>query len=170
MNSWITSDHHFGHANIIQYCKRPFKDVYHMNETMIEYWNAVVRPDDVVYYLGDFTLNSRAEQYVERLNGTIHFMPGSHDNWMKKDISRHEGDMWSKHSFLPPLYEIKYNGVYITMCHYAMRTWPRSHHGSLHVYGHSHGMLPGAGRSMDIGVDTNSFYPYRIEDIIKRLT
>ena len=64
---------------------------------------------------------------------------------------------------------IKY-GVYdLTLCHFAMRVWPRSHHGMLHCYGHSHGKLPGWGRSMDVGVDTHDFYPYNIDEVVALL-
>jgi hypothetical protein len=41
----------------------------------------------------------------------------------------------------------------VILCHYGMRVWPASHHGSVHFYGHSHGRLPGYGRSRDVGVD-----------------
>ena len=38
---FFTSDTHFNHTNIIRFCSRPFKDVEHMNETLIANWNRV---------------------------------------------------------------------------------------------------------------------------------
>lgn len=32
---YFTSDTHFGHTNIIEYCKRPFRDTFHMNEAVV---------------------------------------------------------------------------------------------------------------------------------------
>ena len=48
MKYFFTSDSHFHHANIIKYCNRPFSSVEEMNQVMIERWNEVVKPDDVV--------------------------------------------------------------------------------------------------------------------------
>lgn len=87
MTTWFTSDHHFGHANIIEFCKRPFNDVTEMNEKMINRWNSKVMMSDLVYYLGDFTLNSAqyAEEILKQLNGSIVFIPGGHDHrWIDK--------------------------------------------------------------------------------------
>ena len=53
---FFTSDHHFGHANIIQFSNRPFENVEAMNRAMIERWNEKVSPEDEVYHLGDFGL------------------------------------------------------------------------------------------------------------------
>ncbi len=53
MNKWFISDTHFSHANIIPYCKRPFKTVTE-NKLLIENWNSHVNPDDTVIFLGDF--------------------------------------------------------------------------------------------------------------------
>lgn len=53
---YFTSDTHFYHSNIIGFCKRPFKNVEDMNETLIENWNRVVGQDDIVFHLGDFCL------------------------------------------------------------------------------------------------------------------
>ena len=44
---FFTSDTHFNHTNIIRFCSRPFKDVEHMNETLIANWNRVVGPDNI---------------------------------------------------------------------------------------------------------------------------
>lgn len=80
MKIWFTSDHHFWHQNVIKYCGRPFKDVQEMNEILIANWNSVVMPDDLVYYLGDFSMAFRpVEIYTRRLNGTKILIAGNHD-------------------------------------------------------------------------------------------
>lgn len=92
---FVTSDHHFNHANIIKYCNRPWNsgkdsdgniivtkdDVFRMNEDMIERWNSVVGKTDIVYHLGDFALGdrSRVADIVKRLNGSIRLILGNHD-------------------------------------------------------------------------------------------
>ena len=52
---FITSDHHFGHENIIKHCSRPFRNADEMDATMVDRWNEVVGPDDDVYIAGDFS-------------------------------------------------------------------------------------------------------------------
>lgn len=76
---FVCSDMHFGHANIIKYCNRPFRDVDHMDEALIENWNEVVRPGDLVYHLGDFCWGADATKYTSRLNGDIVNIRGNHD-------------------------------------------------------------------------------------------
>lgn len=77
---YFTSDPHYYHANVIQYCSRPFKSVEEMNEALIANWNSVVQQDDIVYCLGDFSLAFRpVETITRRLNGTKLLVPGNHD-------------------------------------------------------------------------------------------
>ena len=79
---WITSDTHFNHANIINYCARPFKDVEEMNATLISKWNNVVGKNDIVWHLGDFALGGAEEvsRFREKLNGKIYLIRGNHDH------------------------------------------------------------------------------------------
>lgn len=149
---WFTSDQHFGHANIIKYCARPFSSVEEMDETIIRNFNYRVSKGDVVYHLGDFIFGDRGP-YLKRMNGTHVFIRGNHDNKKYKD---------------PYIREIKIEGQHIVLCHYAMRVWNRSHHGSWNLYGHSHGTLVPQRLQMDVGVDSNGYYPISF-DWIKEL-
>ena len=80
MAIWFTSDHHFGHFNIIKYCNRPFNSVGHMHAMMESCWNDAVAPGDTVYYLGDFAMNARmVPEILRNLNGTKILIAGNHD-------------------------------------------------------------------------------------------
>jgi calcineurin-like phosphoesterase family protein len=81
MKIWFTSDTHFSHKNIIKYCKRPFGGIDHMNMILIQNWNEVVGPDDLVWHLGDVAMGNRRHipGYREKLNGRIHLVQGNHD-------------------------------------------------------------------------------------------
>lgn len=156
-NIFFTADEHYGHTNIIRYCQRPFRDVNEMDNELIKRHNEVVGVDDIVYHLGDFTIlknKEKAEKYIKRLNGYHFFIKGSHDYWLKdrQDIDK--------------ILELEIDGFpLIVLCHYAMRVWSRSHYNSWQLYGHSHGKLAGCGKQMDVGVDTNNFYPYSLKEI-----
>ena len=78
---FVCADLHFGHKNIIAYENRPFASVEEMNERLIENWNAVVDPDDIVYVLGDvgFCGNTKLSEWISRLNGHKHLIRGNHD-------------------------------------------------------------------------------------------
>lgn len=100
MNYWTTSDFHFGHTNIIKYCDRPFKDVDEMNDVIIRKFNERVKPEDIVFFLGDFCFKSGSKrgegesikpvEYQRKLNGNIIYIKGNHDrNNSLKSIIRH---------------------------------------------------------------------------------
>ena len=78
---FFSSDGHWGHNNILRYCPdRPWKTVEEMNEGLINNWNSVVTQDDVVYYIGDFSMAFRpVETITKRLLGEKHLLVGNHD-------------------------------------------------------------------------------------------
>lgn len=81
MTMYFTSDNHFGHANVIGYCDRPFGDVAEMTEAMVSLWNDTVNASDEVMVLGDFAMGKIAETLpiLERLNGRKELVVGNHD-------------------------------------------------------------------------------------------
>ena len=75
-NIYFTSDHHFGHTNILKYSNRPFNSVEEMDEELIKRWNSKVQPNDIVYHLGDVAMTKNPEgigDILNRLNCTVYF-------------------------------------------------------------------------------------------------
>jgi len=166
MRTFFTADLHIGHTNIIKYCNRPFCNVTEMNETIIRNWNSVVKPGDVVHVLGDFCFTRKdgvVENYLRKLNGQVHLVVGNHDS---KFVTKSDGFASVRH-----LDTIRVGNQCIVLCHYAMRVWNKSHHGSWQLYGHSHGQLPDdlGLLSTDVGVDRWNFTPVSFEEIKKMM-
>ena len=80
-NLFFTSDTHFFHKNIIQFCQRPFNDINDMQEKLISNWNNTVPKDGIVFFLGDFAFGNSTEwiKIIKQLNGYIYFILGNHD-------------------------------------------------------------------------------------------
>lgn len=109
-NIFFASDYHFWHTNVIAFDKRPFLfepslgypdnikdksnlDVESMNEALIENWNSVVGPNDVVFYGGDLCWREKesTKAITDRLNGKIYFIMGNHDDYkIIKSLDRFE--------------------------------------------------------------------------------
>ena len=161
-DTWFTSDFHFGHFNIIRYCNRPFASTEEMDAYIADRMNAHVKPNDTLYFLGDFCMSSveKVAAYRKRLNcKTIHFVEGNHDKVTRKSQSIFAS--WSS------LSEIHVGKQGIVLCHYAMRVWPHSGRGAWQLYGHSHGNLPDEPLllSMEVGVDTHDFLPWHFDEV-----
>lgn len=168
-NTWFTSDTHFGHRPIIKYCNRPFESSTDMDIEMIERWNAVVRPNDTIYHLGDFTMHKTkdiVDEILAALNGKKILITGNHDsNFVKNHPAWHE-----VHQYL----EIKGpdREYWLTMFHYPIGSWNGAYHNSWHLHGHSHGTFDsgswGNGKkklALDVGVDSHQFTPWSFDEI-----
>lgn len=171
MKTYITSDLHFGHANIMKFCPvtraRFNNDVEYMNEAMVKEWNEIVEPEDTVYILGDvaFMPATKAVNILRRLNGRKILIEGNHDRKALKD------PMFQKcfaevHKYL----DIVYNGTKVIMSHYPFLEWDQMHRGSVHFYGHVHGNTTGQEhyRCLDVGMDATGWIVLEMDDAIAR--
>lgn len=177
MRYWFTADNHFDHARILGYTKppRPFADVDEMNHAMIERWNAVVKPGDRVFHLGDvaFAKLPRALEILKQLKGQKHLVFGNHDRYLREEKEFLAQFVWARDLTEikvpdPSLVQGRNRGTQpIVLCHYAMRVWNKSHYGAWQLYGHSHNSLtdnPNA-RQCDVGVDAWNFTPVSYEQL-----
>jgi calcineurin-like phosphoesterase family protein len=85
---WFISDTHFQHENILSFehggkkLRPEFSSAEEMDEVMIERWNSVVKPGDIVYHLGDVIMGDRSNlmKIMNRLNGKKRLVVGNHDD------------------------------------------------------------------------------------------
>jgi len=176
---FFTSDPHFLHKNIIKYCNRPFSDVNEMNKSLVDNWNSVVGPNDLIFCLGDFSLGREddTKRILQSLNGHKVLIKGNHEkSVMKKEYTRDEFD-----GGIHNLLEIKVNDEEVSdgfqdivLCHYTLLTWNRSHRGAWQLFGHVHGNLDGDPRlspnQFDVGVDSHNFKPISYQEVKEIIT
>lgn len=142
-----------------------------MDEGLIERWNAVVKPNDDVYNLGDVFMSGGetwAGQILDRLNGRHHLIYGNHDQLIKK--SSH---LQSRFHSIKDYAEVKINKRKIVMFHFPLVTWNKGHHGAWHLHGHCHNSLPPTSTRVDVGIDTTAITgqaehrPYSYEELVE---
>lgn len=208
-NIWFFSDPHYDHAGIVRGTSnweakrgtRDFDTLEAHNEALVSNINAVVKKEDILFCLGDWSFGGYKTKdnvknvgiFRNKLNcDTIHLIEGNHDDEIRK-----KPELQELFTSVQPYLEVqvarqytgKKQGVkaikqHIILCHYAMRVWNKSHHGSWMLYGHSHGSLDEFTpitanfqwigdryfiknyRTMDVGIDTHpKMRPYSFSEI-----
>ena len=187
---YFTSDTHYGHKNI---CKgvtswedandstRDFDTLEEMNEWLIHGINLLVKRQDILIHLGDWSFGGfeNIRKFRERIwCENIHLVLGNHDHHIENN---REGiqDIFTSVSDMLEI-EINYvTGGQVTAtymvqaCHYPMMSWKDMNKGAMHLHGHVH--LPGhnkhagEGRIMDVGVDANGMLPVAFRAIAMML-
>jgi calcineurin-like phosphoesterase family protein len=148
-----------------------------MNKEMIERWNSYVTARDEVYILGDFLYKGtgrEANKILEKLKGRKYLIKGNHEKYLTDPEFKPDAFEWIK-----DYYFLKYEGKELILFHYPILSWNKSHHGSIHLYGHVHNSAfkhPEFGekikmlgtRAVNVGVDVNDFYPVSIKQIVEK--
>jgi calcineurin-like phosphoesterase family protein len=188
---FFTSDWHIGHANSIVFDDRPFKDLDHMHQVLINNYNAVVPEDGICYHLGDVGMANveTLSGVLSQLNGTKVLVLGNHDG----NVNR-----MYRLGFDVVLYgaTLYIAGEEVTLTHCPLRgifreditgmrgvvdgdLWHGEHkqirfstedRGQFHLHGHIHsskanGKLTKDGKQWDIGVCANDYRPVSISKV-----
>ena len=166
--TFFTSDIHFWHKNIIDFCKRPFGSVEHMNEQLIKNHNMIVGKQDHVWYLGDLSFGTydQTAECLDQLNGIKHLIVGNHDRKGRAEkLFNRDWEKWfvEKHDYL----RLKIGEHRFAVCHFPFASWER---GYINLHGHLHSLAgyKNKWRQYDVGVDANNYAPVHIADVIKR--
>lgn len=182
-NIWFTSDLHFNHANIMKFCNRPWKTTKEMDEALISNWNSVVKPNDLIFDLGDFAFANRDKwiELLKQLNGKHYLILGNHD------ITR-----WPGNKVLP-LFErvehqltLKIDGRKVYLNHYPFLCYGGTYRGpeqaAYALHGHVHLLREhNTGKDFermshafpyqyDVGVDFNNYIPISWNEVCNKIT
>ena len=159
MSVFFTADTHFGDHRTINIQKRPFATVAEMDAVLIERWNTVVGPDDVVWHLGDVARRAAdVTGLLARLHGTKHLLRGNND---PDDTVAAPG--WAS---VGDYIEMALDGHRLVLCHYPFRSWNGQHKRAINLHGLSHGRLKPMPRQFDVGVDACDFAPVRLDRLL----
>ncbi len=160
---FFTADTHFGHGGARGLYRRPFASTAEMDRVLVERWNETVGDNDEVWHLGDVALGPKPDvvaALLAGLRGRKHLIRGNNDGAAVCGLPA-----WAS---VADLATLDLDGVSVTLCHYALRSWPGQAKGSVNLHGHSHGRLEPLRRQYDVGVDARAFRPVTLAALRKR--
>lgn len=174
MEIFFASDLHFCHNKPFIYEPRGFTNIEDMNEAIVERWNKVVKPDNIVYCLGDTMLQDTARgcELMKRLNGQIFLIWGNHESDARKNAIFENcpnviGGWYA--------YVIKHKKMNIYLSHYPTLTanYSNNKHFSqnvINLHAHTHQktnfLNPLNPFMYHVGVDSHNCTPVHIDEIM----
>ena len=167
---YYTADLHFGHKNVLQFDGRPFQTIEEHDRFLIDSWNARVKPEDQVYIVGDFCMQSDRGPmyYLKQLSGRKYLIKGNHDTALLKDP-----EVMSQFELVEKMYFIKDRDYRIALCHFPLAEWNQYHRGAWHIYGHIHNKRERAfqfmreeEKALNAGIMINHYMPVSMEELI----
>lgn len=126
LDTYIISDTHFGHENIIHYCNRPEDHDFLMEL----YWKSIVQDDDTILHLGDLFFKKNVID-LSSLPGNKYLIKGNHD---------HQKDEWYESIGFKVINErpqITVNRQVIVFTHYPIPYEDKSYW-DINIHGHIH--------------------------------
>jgi len=182
MATFLYSDPHYGHFQIIKYCNRPFTSAEEMDAELIKRYNSRVTKNDTVIWLGDcgfYKDKEEAKALLDRLNGKKILIRGNHDKkpgWMAEigfDFVCESATIL-----------IGKNRVSLSHYPYQIKLWKRllfrlkgikfHHHkkrlnddGSWLIHGHTHSLEKLKEKMINVGVEAWDYRPVPMKEIVK---
>lgn len=153
---WFTSDNHFSRDKTRVLTCRPFDSANEMDKEMIKNWNKFIKPNDIVYHLGDFG----NLDILKKLNGRIRLIMGNHERKAGLTVN----DLLE--AGFEKVYEenaiIEANGKLINLIHEPSKHDPNM----FNLFGHIHDLGFIKSYGLNVGVDVNHYRPMSYEKMI----
>jgi calcineurin-like phosphoesterase family protein len=111
---------------------RGFASIQEMDDHIITNWNELVKPEDLVYHLGNFAWDPiGAEDGIQKLNGTIAFISGDWDLAIRDIL----GNI-PQHEILKEEI-VLLDALDLVISHWPLLDWPGMNDKTIHIHGGS---------------------------------
>ena len=158
-NIFFIGDTHFGHNNILKHCRGQFDDIEAHNEHLVERWNSVVKPNDVVWHLGDVALwKAESLTIMDRLKGQKKLVMGNHDTYGTDAFLQHFDKLFGAIGFR--------GGI---MTHIPVHSTHLEHRWKFNIHGHMHDHNIDDDRYINVSCEQINFTPIEWEELKKRI-
>lgn len=157
MSTFFTSDLHFGHRSLDEHLRNiPTEEC---DNLIISNWNKIVHKQDLVYILGDITMEEpyRIEFFIKQLKGRIYVVGGNHDTRQCCSELNRLG--------IPVMGCIDYKGYTVThipVCEQELAFYRGNIHGHIHTFSRS--MLP-IDKYYNVNTEFHNYKPINFEEI-----
>jgi calcineurin-like phosphoesterase family protein len=159
-NVFFIGDTHFGHKNIIGFCRPQFagKTIEEHDEILLDNWNKVVHHNDTVYHLGDVAWSTKAyKNILSRANGEKRLIMGNHDNYTLNEYKK----------FFYKVYGAKYFDQGI-LTHIPVNPMQLEHRFRYNIHGHLHDSRVDDPRYINVACEQINYTPIAWEDLKKK--
>ena len=189
---FFTSDNHIGHR-VVATVHRPFETVEEHDAYLASQWDALVRPNDIVYVLGDISISphrDKAFEWFQARPGIKHLVMGNHDPvhplFGSKALSEQRKPEWLEtFATVNQFLRVSINGYKVMLSHFP---YFGSGEGSrdmderysefrlvdaglplLHGHTHSSSSVGRTAKQLHIGLDAWGFAPVSESEVAKWL-
>lgn len=168
---FFTSDLHFGHKNLCKGLRGMSAE--ESDQLIINNWNKVVTKRDLVYVLGDITMENQNDipNYLSKLNGRIVLIGGNHDTKQCCDVYRKLG--------ITVMGCLKYKGficTHIPIHPYELEQEDRQLlRGNIHGHVHKSGIIDGEEYApktdygplyYNVNIELHNYTPIAFDDLV----
>jgi calcineurin-like phosphoesterase family protein len=176
-NRWFISDTHFFHSKLLSFqkddghrCRTEFSCIEEMNEIIVERWNALVRPGDKVWHLGDVALGLNGPEYqtklhplLNRLMGRKDLIVGNHDKVKNPILQNHfrRFELWKRYA--DESSEFGFTLSHIPQRLDQLRTKKRYH---FNLHGHIHDALMKEPWYINVCCEHTNYAPVHLDQIL----
>ena len=166
--TWVCADHHFGHANILNFTDKDgnkirgarFKSIEDHDQSIVAWHNERVKPEDRVYMLGDVAINRRYLWLIGQLVGRLVLVKGNHDIFKLDDYRKHFDDIRA--------YVVQLDGDHnkVILSHIPIHPDSLGRFGT-NIHGHYHNNKIDDKRYKCVSLEHTDYKPIQIHEALK---